>query len=203
MGIPILLTGRSGTGKSTSLRNFGEEEVLLINVLNKPLPFKAKFKYVLNTDSHEKIKAALSKMPTKTAIIDDARYLITNAFMKNHTTNAGYNLYNTIADQFWSLIEFIKTLPEDVTVYFIMHEDKNEMGDIKPKTLGKLLDEKVCIEGMFTIALRCVISNGKHLFKTNSDSYDVCKSPLGMFSEMEIDNDLKMVDKTIREYYEI
>ena len=84
-----------------------------------------------------------------------------------------------------------------------MHENVEENGDIKPKTIGKLLDDKVCIEGMFTIALRCMCDNSKHYFKTQSNGSDVCKSPMGMFEELEIDNDLKMVDDTIRKYYEL
>ena len=84
-----------------------------------------------------------------------------------------------------------------------MHEDKNDFGDIKPKTIGKMLDEKVCVEGMFTIVIRSVLSNGKHVFKTQTDGFDVCKTPIGMFEQSEIDNDLKLVDTTIREYYEL
>ena len=99
------------------------------------------------------------------------------------------------------LIEFIKTLPEDKIVYIIMHEDTNEFGDVKPKTIGKMLDEKICLEGMFTIVLRCVQENGKHLFITQSNGGAVSKSPMGMFDTLEIDNDLLAVDTTIRSYY--
>ena len=99
------------------------------------------------------------------------------------------------------MIEFIKKLPADKIVYIIMHEDINDFGDIKPKTIGKMLDEKICLEGMFTIVLRCVQENGKHLFITQADGGAVSKSPMGMFESLEIDNDLALVDKTIREYY--
>lgn len=118
--------------------------------------------------------------------------------------NGVFNLYNEIGDHFWGLIEFVKNkLDNDKIVYFIMHEDVQESGDIKPKTIGKLLDDKVCIEGMFTIALRCMTDNSKHYFKTQSDGYDICKTPMEMFEEKEIDNDLKKVDMVIREYYEL
>lgn len=127
--------------------------------------------------------------------------------MSNHSKigggNAVFNLYNDLGDRFWSLIEFVKNkLDNDKIIYFIMHEDKNDFGDIKPKTIGKILDEKVCIEGMFTIVLRCMVDN-KHYFKTQSDGSDICKTPLEMFEDVEIDNDLKMVDQRIREYYEL
>lgn len=125
--------------------------------------------------------------------------------MRNHSTkgagNAIFTMYNTLGDNFWNLIEHIKTLPEDKIVYIMMHEDVNEFGDIKPKTIGKMLDEKLCLEGMFTIVLRCIQENGKHLFVTQSDGGAVSKSPMGMFESLEIDNDLLMVDKAIRDYY--
>lgn len=118
--------------------------------------------------------------------------------------NAVFNLYNEIGDYYWTLIEFVKNkLDNDKIVYFNMHEEVQENGDIKPKTIGKLLDDKVCIEGMFTIALRCMVDNNKHYFKTQSNGSDICKTPMGMFEDLEIDNDLKMVDTTIREYYEL
>jgi len=148
------------------------------------------------------------KTQKKSIVIDDAGYLVTNHFMSKHSSCGGGNgvftLYNEIGDHFWGLIEFVKKkLPDDKIVYFIMHEDKNDFGDIKPKTIGKLLDEKVCIEGMFTIALRCMSDNNKHYFRTQSDGSDICKTPLEMFEDKEIDNDLKLVDTTIREYYEL
>lgn len=208
MGIPVLVIGKSGSGKSTSLRNFDEKELALINVISKPLPFKKKFESTLNTDNYTTIIKAIFKTTKKAVVIDDAGYLVTNHFMNKHSSCGGgngvFNLYNEIGDHFWGLIEFVKNkLENDKIVYFIMHEDKNEFGDVKPKTIGKLLDDKVCIEGMFTIALRCMTDNNKHYFRTQSDGADICKTPLEMFEEKEIDNDLKMVDTTIREYYEL
>ena len=206
MGIPVLLIGKSGSGKSTSLRNFGEKELALINVMKKPLPFRRKFESTMNTDDYQKIMKGIFNTEKKSIVIDDAGYLITNHFMSKHSSCGGgsgvFNLYNELGDFFWTLIEFVKNkLPEDKIVYFIMHEDKSENGDVKPKTIGKLLDEKVCIEGMFTIALRCLSDNNKHYFRTQSDGNDVCKTPMEMFEDLEIDNDLKMVDTVIRDYY--
>ncbi len=208
MGVPVLIIGKSGSGKSTSLRNFDENELALINVIKKPLPFKKKFKSTINTDDYATIMKNIFKTEKKIIVIDDAGYLITNQFMNKHSSsgsgNGVFNLYNEIGDCFWTLIEFIKNkLDDDKIVYFIMHEEKTDAGDIKPKTIGKLLDDKICVEGMFTIALRCMVDNNKHYFKTQSDGYDIAKTPMGMFENAEIDNDLKMVDKTIREYYEI
>lgn len=203
MGIPVLILGKSGSGKSSSLINFPEAGV--INVLGKPLPFKNAQKTVI-TDDYGKVKSVLLKCKAESVVIDDAGYLMTNQFMKGHASqgagNAIFTFYNDLGDKFWALIRFVvEELGENKIVYFIMHEDKNDFGDIKPKSIGKMLDEKVCIEGMFTIALRSVIENGKYCFKTNSDGNDTCKTPRGMFSDEYIENDLKFVDDTIREYY--
>ena len=205
MAIPVLIIGKSGSGKSTSLRYCtNNPEWNLVNVLNKPLPFKGKIPSVV-TDEYNTVMKSLAGSKAKSIVVDDAGYLITNYFMKNHSSkgagNAIFSMYNTLADNFWNLIEFIKKLPADKIVYIIMHEDINDFGDIKPKTIGKMLDEKIYLEGMFTIVLRCVQENGKHLFITQADCGAVSKSPMGMFETLEIDNDLALVDKTIRDYY--
>lgn len=206
MALPVLILGRSGSGKSTSMRNFSHDEIALINVAKKALPFKGKFDSQMDTDNYETIKKGLLQTTKKVIVIDDAGYLITNFFMKNHSLNkqggAVYALYNQLADDFWNLIEWCKArLPEDKIVYFMMHEDKNEFGDIKPKTIGKLLDDKVCIEGLFTIVLRAVPEGGEYKFRTQTDGSDVTKTPMGLFDTEEIDNDLKVVDTAIRDFY--
>ena len=205
MGECVIVYGKSGSGKSRSLINFGEEEIFLVNTIGKRLPFRSKFKYEIKTDDIGKISNGLRKMPVKTAVIDDSGYLMTNAFMRGHSApksgSSSFDLYNNIADSFWSLLTFIKSeLPDDVIVYIIMHEDTTDYGETKLRTIGKLLSEKVCIEGMSTVVLRCVVRDGKHLFITQSDGSDISKSPEGMF-EREIDNDLKAVDTAIREYW--
>lgn len=205
MATPVLIIGKSGSGKSTALRNCVDNDNWnLINVLNKPLPFKGKIPQVA-TDDYEQVKKCLAGSKAHSIAIDDAGYLITNYFMRNHSSkgagNAIFSMYNTLADNFWNMIEYIKRLPEDKIVYVIMHEDSDDIGNVKPKTIGKLLDEKICLEGMFTIVLRCVQENGKHLFITQASGGAVSKSPMGMFEELEIDNDLLQVDNTIRDYY--
>lgn len=208
MAIPCLIIGRSSSGKSTSMRNFAKDEIALVNVAKKALPFKGKFDSQMDTDNYETIKKGLLQTQKKSIVIDDAGYLITNFFMKNHSLNkqggAVYALYNQLADDFWNLIEWCKTrLPEDKIVYFIMHEDKNEFGESRPKTIGKLLDDKVCIEGLFTIVLHAISEGGEYKFRTQTDGSDVSKSPIGLFDNEEIDNDLKYVDEHIRDYYSL
>ena len=202
MGIAILIIGKSGSGKSTSLRSFQPGDVGIINVLGKPLPFRNNLPSV-ETDDYKKVMSVLTKSTAKSIVVDDCGYLMTNQFMKGHANvgkgNDIFGFYNTIGDQFWRMITFVKELPADKLVYFMMHEDKNDFGDIKPKTIGKMLDEKVCVEGMFTIALRCK----EHKFFTQTTDGDIAKTPMGMFDSIEIDNDLKMVDETIRNYYNL
>lgn len=205
MAEPILIYGKSGSGKSRSLKNFEEDEIFFVNVVSKRLPFPKKFKYEAKTADYEKIKSQLLKMPCKIAVIDDAGYLMTNTFMSGHSDKKGgastFDLFNTIGDQFWNLIQFIKfKLPEDVRVYFMMHEISNDTGEIKVRTIGKLLDEKVCIEGMFTVCLHCMTNGQRHYFKTQGGANDIAKSPEDMF-ELEIENDLKFVDNRIVEFY--
>lgn len=205
MATPVLIIGKSGSGKSTSMRNCQNNDFNLIRVLNKPLPFKGKVNGWFS-DDYQQIMKLLIASKADSIVIDDAGYLITNHFMRRHSSagkgNEVFSLYNDIGDYFWNLIQFIVTkVPENKIVYIIMHEEKDEAGEVKPKTIGKLLDEKVCIEGMFTIVLRCIEEGGKHLFVTQASQGAVSKSPIGMFEDLTIDNDLLLVDKKIREYY--
>lgn len=203
----IMLVGKSGSGKSTSMRNFSHEELALINVNKKPLPFKGKFDSTLESTNYEQIEKAIFTTQKKVIVIDDAGYLITNQFMMGHGENKGnavFELYNSLADNFYKLIKFCQEKVADYkTIYFVMHEDKNEFGDIKPKTIGKLLDEKVCVEGLFTIVLRAECLNGEYVFHTKTDGSDVTKTPMGMFDKETVENDLKAVDATIRDYYDL
>lgn len=206
MGVGVLIYGRSGSGKSRSLKNFAEDEIFLANVLGKPLPFPGRFKYQMKTDSYKTIQSGLAKMPTKIAVVDDAGYLLTNAFMRGHSApksgSSSFDLYNDIADAFWGLLRFIQDeLPEDVIVYLLMHEATSDYGETKLRTIGKLLDEKVCVEGMVSIALRCMVEGDRHYFRTQSSGMDISKSPEGLFDSLEIENDLKAVDTRIREYW--
>ena len=205
MAEAILVYGKSGSGKSRALKNFAEDEILFVNVISKRLPFQKKFKYELRTTDYGLIKDKLTKMPCKIAVIDDAGYLMTNTFMAGHSNPKGgsstFDLFNTIGDDFWNLIQFIKLgLPEDVRVYIMMHEISNDIGEVKVRTIGKLLDEKVCIEGMFTVCLHCMTNGQKHYFKTQGGATDIAKSPEDMF-DLEIENDLKAVDDRIVEFY--
>lgn len=201
MGEAVIIYGKSGTGKSRSLKNFKEDEIFLVNTINKRLPFPGKFKYTITGTDMATIVSGLRKMPCKTAVIDDFGYQQTVRFMENHGKGDQFKMYNDIADSAFNLIQVIKSLPDDIIVYLIMHEEGNDMGDVKLKTIGKLLDQKVCLEGMVTVCLRAMKQGTeRYFFRTQSDGYDISKSPENMF-ELEIENDLAMVDKTLRAYW--
>ena len=199
--VPVLLIGQSGSGKSTSLRNFKGDEVAVVNVLGKPLPFKSDIK-AGKCDNYEIILKAIKDTPKKTIVIDDANYLITAEFM-NKASIKGFDKYNELANNFWNLINGIKNIEGGKTVYLIMHEDTDENGNVKPKTIGKLLDDKVNIQGMFTICIRSMYENGNYIFRLKTNGQDCVKTPFGMFENETMENDLKEFDKVVREYYDL
>lgn len=199
--VPILLIGKSGSGKSTSLRNFKKDEVAVINVLGKPLPFRSDIKAV-KLDDYDNILNQIKMTKKDVIVIDDANYLITNEFMEKSSIR-GYDKYNEIANHFFELINGIKNIEGGKTVYLIMHEDTDEEGNVKPKTIGKLLDDKVNIQGMFTICIRAMYENGKYVFRLKTNGQDCVKTPFGMFDTDEMENDLKAFDNVVREYYDL
>ena len=196
-----MIYGQSGTGKSTSLRNFTNDEVAVINVSGKPLPFRSKLT-TYDTDSYTKISSALGKIERKSIVIDDATYLMVNEFMRTAKV-AGYQKYTDMAVNFNSLVAQASQLANDKIVYFLGHSDLKDDGTEHFKTIGKMLDNYVTVEGKFTIVLKTVVQDGKYYFSTHNSGQDTVKSPLGMFEDNYVDNDLKAVDTIIREYYGI
>ena len=135
-------------------------------------------------------------------VIDDAQYLMANEFMRR-ATERGYDKFTEIAQNFWNLVNKVKELPDNQIVYFLAHIERDQNGNEKIKTIGKLLDEKITVEGMFTIVLKTNVTDGAYTFLTQNSGHDTVKSPIGMFKTFAIDNDLKYVDDKIRNYYEI
>lgn len=199
MGMPVLILGESGSGKSASLRNFDPEEVGVFNVASKPLPFRRQLK-VVNGATYGKIIKALSAPTLKTYVIDDSQYLLAFEFF-DKAKETGYEKFTNIALNFRNLIQFvIASTPPDCIVYFLHHTEETQGGRLKAKTIGKMLDEKLTVEGLFSIVLLCQTDGKEHKFITQSDGYTTVKSPMEMFP-LEIENDLKLVDETIRTYY--
>jgi hypothetical protein len=202
LGIPVLILGESGSGKSASLRNFEPEEVSIFNVAAKPMPFRKKLP-IKSTSDYGLIAACIEKSQKKAFVIDDSQYLMCfESFARAKDT--GFNKFTDIALHFYNLVQFIiHQTPPDVIVYFLHHtETDNNTSKIKAKTVGKMIDNQLTLEGLFSIVLMCVTDGKNHNFITQSDGFTTAKSPMEMFPDV-IDNDLKIVDQTIREYYEL
>lgn len=202
MGIPCLILGESGSGKSASLRNFEPADVSIFNVAAKPLPFRKKLPSRATSD-YIAIMQGISQSQKKAFVIDDSQYLLCfESFAKAKET--GYGKYTDMALHFYNLVQFvIRQTPPDVIVYFLHHTDTDaNTGKIKAKTMGKMLDNQLTLEGLFAIVLMCYTDGKKHVFITQSDGLTTAKSPMDMFPP-EIDNDLKAVDTAIREYYNL
>lgn len=205
MGVPVLVIGQSGSGKSTSLRNFEKDDVGIFNVACKPLPFRKKLINVNvpnGTDRFDFIKKYMKSAKCKSLVIDDAQYLMA-FYLFDKAKDIGYTKYTECALKFRGLIDFVvHDLPDDVIVYFLQHTEETDKGVIKAKTSGKMLDNQLTLEGLFSIVLLCETDGKEHWFTTQSDGFTTAKSPMDMFN-IKIDNDLKFVDNAIREYYEM
>ena len=203
MAIPVLILGQSGTGKSYSMKNFDDNEVCLISVQKALLPFRKKFTETVVTDKYAEIAKAMKSTKKKVIVIDDCQYLMANEFMRR-ATERGYDKFTEIAFNFWDLIvQEVNSLPSDTIVYLLCHTSTDENGIEKMKTIGKLVDEKITPEGLFTIVLKTAVSDGNYAFVTQNNGKDTVKSPEGMFTTYAIANDLKYVDEKIRNYYEL
>lgn len=205
MGVLTYVLGRSGTGKSYSMRNFKKGEIGVINVQGKILPFKGSGSFdIVNTDDSSSIVKNIKEMSKKykTIVVDDFQYVMANEFMRR-ATERGYDKFTEIAKHAWDIADCVTTLPADVIVYVMCHTDTDQDGFEKLKTIGKLLDEKIVLEGMSTIVLKTAVSDGQYMFLTQNNGKDTVKSPAGMFPSYAIDNDLKYVDEKIRNYFEL
>jgi len=209
MSIPTLIMGESGTGKSTSLRNLDPSKTLLIQAVKKPLPFRSAnwAGHVYVTDNSDKICKAMQSTKADIIIIDDFQYTLANEFMRRVTDqesgNGAFAKYNEIARKAWDVFMAASSLPEHKRVYILSHTSTDEAGKTKIKTIGKLLDEKIVLEGLVTIVLRTLKINDQYVFATQNSGSDTTKSPLGLFAEDHIENDLAEVDRAICEYYGI
>lgn len=201
MGVPVLILGETGSGKTYSIKNFSIDEVGVFSIEKSRLPFKKEFRVVKNA-TYDVISGYLKEPKLKAYVIDDSQYLIVNESF-DHAKEQGYTKFTNMAVNFRNLIHSInKNLPDDVIVYFLHHtEQDSNTGKIKAKTVGKMLDAQLTVEGCFDIVLLAQAEGTEHYFITQSDGTNTCKSPEGMFETLHIPNDLKSVDTAIRDYY--
>lgn len=210
-GMGVLLMGASGSGKSTSLRNLPAEETAIINITNKPMPFRNKDNKKIvclkdfNADSYDElykqIIKAIQGTKKRIVVVDDSSYMMSFENFEK-ATNKGYDKFTTMAKNYYDLIKSAISCDGEKIVYIITHEEVDDVNQLyRPKTIGKMLSNQLVIEGLFSIVLRSVYKNGEYIFQTQNDGTSVCKSPMDMFEQKEMPNDLFEVDKLIREYY--
>lgn len=213
MSTATLILGKSGAGKTASLRNMDPAQTLLIQVVRKPLPFAAKgWKHfdkdtcpkgnVFVTDNAATILALAAKTGRKVIVVDDFQYVLANELMRR-SDERGFDKFTDIAKHGWEVFTGLTALPSDVRVYLLSHSQEDESGTVKMKTIGKMLDEKIVLEGLVTIVLRAIVTDGRHEFSTRNNGMDTVKTPMGLFEQDRIPNDLKEVDEAICAYYEI
>lgn len=199
MGERVMIIGASGAGKSRSYEGFDPSEVGIFNVAGKRPPFRKKMPTV-NKPSYKQIKATLKANNKHAYIIDDSTYLMQFA-MFEHANENGYGKFTAMALDFEQLLQAVDETDEDTIVYFLHHPQFGDDGKAKPQTVGKMLDNQLCIEGLFPIVLEAKVADGEHVFVTKNDGFNIAKSPEGMFGAEKIPNDLKAVDTAIRDYW--
>nr|DAX00243.1 MAG TPA: AAA domain protein [Bacteriophage sp.] len=224
----IAIVGESGTGKSTSLRNLNPEETFIISTTGKPLPFRAwKKKYIpikiegknvsgnyyisSKWDQILKILQIIDKMmpQIKQVIIDDFQYVLSYEFV-DRATEVGYTKFSELAQHAMEILRYSEKMREDCKMIFLTHSE-NVGDNVNPKfvikTVGKLLSEKVTLEGLFTYIFFTKVSEGdsgrmEYKLITNNDGTCVAKTSFGMFEDLEIDNDLNEIIHVIDAYNE-
>lgn len=203
MGNLVMVLGKSGSGKSTSLRNFSPDAVGVFSVAGKRLPFRSELPVVQHAD-YARIADVMAANRRRAYVIDDATYLMQfDNFARAKET--GYGKFTDMAVSFQQLLRAASWTDEDTNVYFLMHPDLDEQGREKPKTIGRMLDEKLCVEGLFPIVIDARVIQGddgrpRHVFVTENDGTNLAKAPEGMLPPV-MDNDLAEVDRLIREYW--
>jgi hypothetical protein len=210
MSIATMILGESGTGKSASLRNLNPETTLLIQAVRKPLPFRstgwAPYNKttgkgsVITTDNPAHIEGAMRKIDRPVIVLDDFQYILANEYMRR-SDEKGFDKFTEIGRHAWDLLCAASGLPDERRVYILAHTDSDESGRTRMKTIGKLLNEKITPEGMVTIVLRTAVRDGTYTFSTQNSGADTTKSPMDMFAEQFIENDLAAVDAAICDYY--
>ena len=212
MSYATLVLGESGTGKTCSLRNLDPKNTLLIQPVRKPLPFrstgwkeikqKGDGNNILVCSNPQAIINCMHASPFDVIVVDDWQYILASMYMAARNVK-GFDKFTEIGGAGFDIAKAASELGENKRVYVLAHTTSNEFGNTRIKTLGKLLDDKIVVEGMFTTVLRTHVENGRYLFSTQNSGSDTVKSPMGMFSEQYIENDLAAIDRVICDYYGI
>ena len=212
MSIATLILGTSGSGKSNSLRNLDPSKTMLIQCLNKPLPFKPKgwkkranlqdSGNIIATDDPALIEKIMRSSPHEVVVIDDYQAVLVNELM-SRSTETGFQKFADIGRNAWNIFRAAGDLAAHRRVYILAHTQTDDYGNVRMKTVGRMVDEKIVPESYFTIVLRTHVEGRNYSFSTQSNGSDCCKSPIGMFPDLLIPNDVAEVDRTICDFYAI
>jgi len=213
MSTAVLVIGESGQGKTASLRDMEPTNTLLVQAVAKPLPFENNQAWkrfdpetrqgnVFVTDQASGIEQLMVGTKRKVIVLDDFQYTMANEFMRR-SDERGFDKFTEIGRNAWNVFMKAGSLAPDVRVYILAHTDVSDTGQVRMKTIGKLLNEKITVEGMFSIVLRTLVRDGEYFFSTHNSGHDTVKSPMGMWKDDLIPNNLAEVDKRICEYYGI
>lgn len=217
MSNTVLIMGQSGSGKSTSIETLNPKETFIINVIDKPLPFRGFKKNYIQcaekamtgnycaTDRFDLITRLIkiindNRPDIKNLIIDDFQYIMCNEFMRR-SKEKGYDKFTEIGHNAWSILRDLSACREDLDCFVMSHSELDNDGKYKCKTIGKMLDDKITVEGMFTIVFHTTIIDGKYKFITAYDGSHIAKSPKGMFVDKYIDNDLGAIKQEMANYF--
>jgi len=224
MAQSVLIIADSGTGKSTSIKSLDPKETFIINIANKPLPFKGwKSNYVsISKDNPKGNMTSASSAPgiikamqhvndkmthIKTLVIDDWQYMSSFEYF-DRANEKGYDKFTQIASNLAQVAKMPKDMREDLTIFFLTHSeestDVNGHRKVKAKTVGKMIDNALTLEGLFSIVLFGKVKKTEdgleYGFETQNNGENTCKSPMGMFEESFINNDLQFVKDCIIKY---
>lgn len=212
MSIATLILGNSGSGKSTSLRNLDPSKTLLIQCIKKPLPFRSngwKTRLTLKSEGNviqssdpAVIVKVLQTAPHDIVVVDDYQAVMVNELM-NRSSEKGYDKFTDIGKNAFNVFQAAGSRPDHRRVYILAHTQTDDFGQVRMKTVGKMVDQTLVPEGYFTIVLRTEIINGQYLFATQTNGQDCCKSPIDMFADQHMPNDLAAVDNAICDFYGI
>lgn len=212
MSIATMVLGESGTGKTASLRNINPADTLLIQTVRKPLPFKSTHwepvtkenpqGTIFVCDQSRVIVEALQRTNKSIVIIDDFQYLLLNEFMRR-SDEKGYDKFTEIGRHAWDVLMKANELADYKRVYILSHTHSDDQGKVRAKTVGKMLDDKITVEGLVAIVMRTSVINGEFVFRTVNNGMDTTKCPMGLFETETIENDLAKVDEAIINFYNL
>lgn len=203
--------------------NLNPDETVIINSDQKDLPFpKFKSKYnkeknnYLQSSNIKEISTFLKEVQNntkiKTVVIDTWSRIMTDSVMSNAFRNAsnGMQAWSNMAFENYNLLNIInEKLRDDLIVYLMCHPEtvydesgfSKEQIAVQGQQLRKFSPESFSSIVLYAEAIKDPGEPVRYMFRTTTTGEDTCKTPMGMFEEEMIPNDLNIVNDTIIKYY--